>query len=143
MLVNIAFVYHRMNQTEKSIFILEHLLEELKRSKVRLADRYVTSMTVVENLSSYYEATGMYEKCMGMCGRGIELCFKSGRGVRLAVFLDNKAEIMNDITPDLKEKSKDYLQKAYYLSDLMSVHNSTAYIDQYYRVHYDANVQWY
>lgn len=99
LLVNLALAYHRMNHTDKSIFILEHLLEELKRSKVRLADRCETSMTVIEHLSTYYEAAGQYEKCMSMCGRGIELCFKSGRGRKLAVFLMNRAKAENEKEP--------------------------------------------
>lgn len=143
LLTNIAVAYNRMNQREKSIFILEHLLEELKRSKVRLSDRYVSSMTVICNLSSYYGEAGMYKECMEMCELGINLCLESGRGVRLSRFLGNKAEAMNDEARKRIEKSEDYLKKAYYISDLMLVHSSTAYIEQYYCNNYNEKIVWY
>lgn len=143
LLVHIAIVYHQMKENDKSIFILEHLLAELEKSKVRLSDRYASSMTVIGNLSSYYEDAGMFDECKEMCELGLKVCFESGRGVRLAMFLGNKAEAMNDEQQSFTEKSKDYLQKAYYLSDLMSDHTATAYTDQYYRARYDLDITWY
>ena len=106
LLTNIATAYNRMNQREKSIFILEHLLEELKRSKVKLSDRYVSSMTVICNLSSYYGVDGMYKECMEMCELGIQVCLESGRGVRLSGFLGNKAEAINDEARKKQKKAR-------------------------------------
>ena len=140
---HIAIGYKYMKQWEKSIFILEHLLQELESSKVLLEDRYTSSMTVIGNLCSFYGEAGYLDKCLKMCEMGIELCLKSGRGVRFAIFLTNKAEALEMINKNPSHKSKKYLQQAYYLGNLMSDHSTSAYVDKYYRTHYESDIIWY
>lgn len=143
MLNHIAVGYEHMKQLDKSIFILEHLLGQLDHSKIRLEDRYESSMTVVGNLSSFYGETGRVDECLEVCERGINLCLESGRGVRLPKFLANKAEAMNEKANMITPGSKKYLLQAYYLSDMLAVHGTAAYIDNYYRKYYDSDIIWY
>lgn len=143
LLNHIAIGYEYMHQREKSIYILEHLLAELEKSKVHLEDRYDSSMTVIGNLSNHYGEDGQFEKCFKICERGIRLCFKSGRGIRLAKFLATKAEAMDLIQNTTTPISRRYMRLAYYLSDLMSDHSTTAYIDTYYRSHSEPDIKWY
>ena len=143
LLNHIAIGYAKMKQLEKSVFILEKIMKELDHSKVRLEDRYESSMTVVGNLCTLYGEIGCLEKCLDMCEKGIELCFKTGRGVRLSKFLTNKAEAMELTLSKTTHESKKYLQQAYFLSDMMSDHSMSAYIDTYYRTRYDPDVIWY
>lgn len=143
LLNHIAIGYKYMKQWEKSIFILEHLMKELEDSRVLLEDRYTSSMTVVVNLCSFYGEAGYLEQCLAMCEKGIELCFKSGRGVRISKFLANKAEAMDLLNKSISSKTQNYLKHAYYLSDLMSDHSMTAYIDSYYRNNYEPEITWY
>lgn len=143
LLNHIALGYRRLKQLDKSIFILERLLKELDESKVCLVDRYESSMTVIGNLSTYYGEVGRLEDCLDICERGIRLCMESGRGVRLASFLGNKAEAMDLINKKPSKESKKYMKQAYYLSDLMSDHSATAYADEYYRTRYESEVIWY
>lgn len=140
---HIAVAYECMKQREKSRFILEHLMEQLDKSKVRLEDRYDSSMKVMGNLSVYYGEAGRLEECLEMCEKGIGLCLESGRGIRLSKFLMNKAEAMNEKAKSATEESKKMLQQAYYLSDLMLTHSTTAYIADYYRVNYKQDMKWY
>lgn len=135
--------YGRLKKYEDSIFILEHLLEFFENSKVRLSDRYQTSMTVVGNLSSHYGEAGRLDECLQICEKGIALCMESGRGVRLPIFLGNKGEAMNVLANKPLEESKKYFRQAYYISDLMDVHSTQTYIDNYYRVNYESDVIWY
>lgn len=139
----IAILYHIGGQTEKSIFILEHMLAQLVDSKVELADRYKSSMTVIGNLSSYYGEAERLEDCIKTSEMGIELCLESGRGIGLGKLLCNKAEALNDITGAATEMSKCYLKQAYYISDLMSVHRTAAYVDKYYCTCYEQKSGWY
>ncbi len=143
LLNHISVGYECMGQLEKSIFISEHLMEQLDRSKVQLEDRYESSMTVVGNLSSFYGETGKLDDCLKICEMGINLCLESGRGIRLAKFLVNKAEAMNEKEGIFTNEARKCLQKAYYLSDLMSIHSVTAYIDKNYRAFYEKDVEWY
>lgn len=143
LLNHIAIGYEYMHQREKSIFILEHLLAELESSKVRLEDRYESSMTVIGNLSNHYGEDGQLEKCLIICERGIRLCLETGRGVRLAKFLATKAEAMDLMQSTCTSTSKRYMKLAYYLSELMSDHSTTAYIDKYYRSYSDPDIKWY
>lgn len=143
LLSSIAAAYGYLKKNEEGIFILEHLLEFLEKSKVRMADRYQTSMTVVGNLSSHYGESGRLKECMEMCERGMKLCLESGRGVRLATFLGNKGEAMNVLANRPLEESKKYFKQAYYISDLMDIHRLRDYIDGYYRMHYEADIVWY
>lgn len=122
---------------------MEHLLKVFEDSKIRLADRYQTSMTVVENLSYNYGEAGELDKCLEMCERGIRLCLECGRGVRMSEFLGNKAEAMNLLADKPLKRSREYLKQAYYISDLMGIHSSRDYIDNYYRTNYEADIIWY
>lgn len=138
----VALLYEKNGKLENSIYILEHLLHQLEKSKVKFADRYKSSITIIGNLSSYYGITGKIEQCLDMCERGIRLCLECGRGVRLANFLVNKAEALNEKTKTLTEESRKYLEWGYYLSKLMSTPSLTSYIDAFYREHYDSQVIW-
>ena len=143
LLNHISVGYECMGQLEKSIFISEHLMEQLDRSKVQLEDRYESSMTVVGNLSSFYGETGKLDDCLKICEMGINLCLESGRGIRLAKFLVNKAEAIDLINNAIVPENKKYLKQAHYLGDLMSDHTTTAYIDKYYRNNYESDIIWY
>lgn len=143
MLNHIAAGYECLQKLDNCIFISEHLMEELDHSKVRLEDRYESSMTVVGNLSSFYGETGDMDKCLEICEKGINLCLESGRGVRLPIFLTHKAEAMNEKANSPTMEGKRYLQYAYYLSDLVSDHSTTAYIENYYRTNYKEDIVWY
>lgn len=138
-----ACIYHINHQMDEAIFILEHLYEQLKDSKVKLADRYKSSMTVISNLSSYYGENGQLEKCFEMCKMGIDLCLESGRGVELGIFLANIAEATDIKAGTTTEKSIKYLRWSYYISDLVLADSLTNYVDQYYRKHYDESIIWY
>ena len=135
--------YECMMQLEKSIFILEHVLDQLDKSKIRLEDRYESSIIVVGNLSTFYGETGRITDCMEICEKGIKLCLEGGRAIRLSTFLLNKAEAMNEKAKEATTESKKYLRQAYYLSCLVSDHSATACIDLYYRNNYDPEVIWY
>lgn len=139
--INIAL--ERKGRKEDSIFILEHLLRQFEQSKVRLVDRYASSMIIVGNLSSCYGEAGNLEKCIEMCEKGVKLCLESGRGVRLAKLLGNKAEAINLMANATTKKSQQYFELVYYLSDLMLVHEAADYADTYYRKHYNPDVVWY
>ena len=138
-----AILYRNGHQIKNSIFILEHILDQLVSSKVKLEDRYKSSMTVIGNLSAYYGEVGRLEDCIKICDMGINLCFNSGRGVRLGKFLGNKAEALNIKAGESTEIGKHYLKQDYYLNELMSDHKAAAYTDEYYRTHYEKNVIWY
>jgi transcriptional regulator with XRE-family HTH domain len=144
MLNHIALGYEYMGYPEKCRYILEHVMEQLDKSKVRLEDRYESSITVVGNLSILYGKSGNMEECLMMCEKGIEVCLESGRGAKLVKFIVNKAEAMDsDVNVINTVKSKKYLQQAYYISDLLSLHSISAYIDQYYRTNYEQDIIWY
>lgn len=110
---------------------------------MKLEDRYKSSMTVIGNLSFYYGETGRLEDCIKMCDMGIELCFNSGRGMRLGKLLGNKAEALNEKVGETTEISKHYLKQDYYLNELMSDYKASAYTDEYYRTHYEKDIAWY
>lgn len=138
---SIAVVYMEENQQNKSVFIWEHILMQLEQSKVQLSDRYVSSMLVIINLSIGYGELGWLEKCLNMCEKGIQLCFETGRGVRIAKLICTKAETLFDLGN--KEACQNYLRQAYYLSDLMFTDKTTAYIDGFYNRHYEGEQKWY
>lgn len=139
----IAGIYRLENQVDKAIFILEHLLERFTDSKVRLADRYKSSMAIIANLSAYYGRAGNFDKCIKMCDLGIELCLESGREFRLGRFLANKAEAANMQIPADMEANKRFFEQAYYISDMVYVYSTAAYVDKYYRDFYDEKMIWY
>lgn len=138
---SIAVVYMEKNQQEKAVFIWEHILLQLEQSKVELTDRYVSSMLVIINLSIGYGELGRFEDCLNMCEKGIQLCFESGRGVRIAKLICTKAETLYELGD--KEACQNYLRQAYYLSDLMFTDRTTSYIDNFYNKRYAGERKWY
>lgn len=139
----IACIYKEKNQVLDAIFILEHLLEQLNRSKVKLVDRYKSSITVIGNLSSFYGENGEFDKCLEMCKIGMDICLQTGRGQRLGTFLGNGAEAVNDKAGRITENSRRYFEWSYHISELFSVRNTAAYADEYYRTHYEKDIKWY
>lgn len=138
---NIAAIYRLEKQQEKSVFIWEHILSKLEQSKVELADRYVSSMLVIGNLSLCYGEIGRLQDCIKMCEKGIYLCFCTGKGVRIAQLICTKAEVLYKFNK--KETCRSYLRQAYYLSDLMSTNKITTYIKNFCNQHYLDDEQWY
>lgn len=138
-----ACIYRINHQMDEAIFILECLYEQLLSSKVKLADRLKSSMTVITNLSSYYGESGQLEKCIKMCEKGMELCLECGRGVKLGILLGNKAEALDIKAGEVSDKSRNYLKCAFYISDMMHAHSVANDIDEYYRAHYEEDVVWY
>ena len=138
-----ACIYHIDHRMEDALFILEHLLKCLMDSKIGLAGRYRSSMTVIQNLSSFYGEAGKLKECLEMCEVGIRLCMECGRGAKLGVFLGNKAEAMNIEAGKALEVSKSYLKWTFYISDLLSNHSVAAYTDKYYRENYEPDIIWY
>lgn len=144
MLNHLALGYANMGQRENSIYILEHVMNQLDNSKVHLEDRYESSITVVGNLSTFYGEDGRMDECLEMCEKGICVCLESGRGAKLIKFIVDKAEAMNEKANSANtEACKKYLQQAYYLSDLFSLHSISAYVNKYYKINYGKDILWY
>ncbi|MDO4331139.1 MAG: helix-turn-helix transcriptional regulator [Eubacteriales bacterium] len=141
MLNNIAATYRLDNQKEKAIFIWEHILKQLDKSKVKLSDRYNSSIMVIGNLTLCYGEVGRMKECLEMCEKGISLCFETGRGVRMAKFVGAKAEALYLINK--KEACLRYLKQAFYLSDLVFTNKLNEYISNYYIKHYGKETSWY
>lgn len=139
----IACIYHIDHRISDAIFILEHLLEQLTNSKIGLEGRYKSSMTVISNLAIYYGEIKQFDKCFNMCQMGIDLCMECGRGVKMGIFLGNKAEAMNNREGAPTESGRDTLKKAFYISELLLNHSLAASIDKYYRSQYESDITWY
>lgn len=137
----IAAMFRMEKQQEKAAFIWEHILSKLEISKVELADRYVSSMLVISNLSLCYGESGQFQNCLDMCEKGIQLMFDTGRGVRMAQLLCAKAEVI--YMQGRKKACENYFKQAYYLSELMLTNKTTAYVDDFYRKHYSNDQKWY
>ncbi len=139
----LSLTYSKEGRKENSIFILEHLLRELGKSKISMSDRYRTCITLIGNLTALYGEMGNLGKCLEMCETGINLCMVCGKGIRLSELLSNKAEAMNELENRPTEASERIFENAYHMSRLFSVPIDSAYINSYYQEHYDKNVRWY
>ncbi len=139
----IAVSYDREKQMEDAIFILEHLLTKLEKSRVRLEDHYRVSMLMIINLSTLYGMAGKYDKCIQMCKRAIGLALQCGKGVRIGKALANIAETMNNVENQPVNAAKIYLERAYYLNDLFHVTSNRNYVDKYYCKIYQLEKVWY
>ncbi len=139
----IAVSYEREKRIEEAVFILEHLLAKLEKSRVRLEDRYKASMLVIMNLATLYGHAGRFADCIMMSKRGIQLALCCGKGVRLGKALANIAEAMNEISGTATREAQKTLQKAYYLNDLYFAKSELAYVSKYYHKAYVDDVRWY
>lgn len=138
-----ACLYQQSGQMESAIFIAEHLLEQLMNSKVKLTDRYKSSGLIMINLSSWYGKSRQFEKCMEMCDLGIRVCLECGRGIKLTIFLANRAETIDNLAGEKTEESRLCFQFVYYIAELFSDKRVSSYADDYYRTNYDPDVNWY
>lgn len=138
----LACLYQQNGQMESAIFIAEHLLNQLRNSKVRLADRYKSSGLVTLNLSSWYGKSGEYEKCMEMCDLGIQISLECGRGISLVEFLVNRAETVDILVGKPMETSRLCFQWTYYIATLFSYEKLSSYAENYYKLHYEPDIDW-
>ena len=127
---------------DRAIYIWEHILEKLEKSRVGLGDRYGAAMTAICNLTTRYGITGRFRECIDTCDKGIRLCFQTGRFTKLGHLIGDRTEAVICLGGE-KESCRDAFRQAYYLCDMFAVSNSVGYYDRFYRENYDPNVEWY
>lgn len=134
-----AVKYMDERQYEKAVFIYEHILDQLERSKVRLMDRYASSILVIGNLSLCYGELGNKEACLKMCEKGMLLSLEAGRGRRFGDFFSTRAETL--FIMGKKEACRIEMRQAYYLCELMLLDKSMTYIKKFYMREYGEEIE--
>lgn len=129
-------------EREKAVFIWEHLLEQLKKSRVLLPDRYNSAMLPIVNLSTCYGVMGRYQDCVRVCLAGISLCLQKDRYTNLSSLMGNYGEA-RILLGDQKEDYRELFRQVYYLADLFQIAVEIPYYDEFYRENFDRDVVWY
>ena len=127
---------------EKAIYIWEHILEKLEKSKVGLGDRFGAAMTAISNLTTRYGVTESFRKCIDTCEKGIRLCFQTGRFSKLGHLIGDRAESLICLGNE-KETYRDAFRQAYYLCDMFEVKHCVEYYDEFYRENFESDAVWY
>ena len=129
-------------EREKAVFIWEHLLEQLKKSRVLLPDRYSSAMLPIVNLSTCYGMMGRYQDCVRICLAGISLCCQKDRYISFSKLMGNYGET-RIFLGDRKEDYRELFRQVYYLADLFQIKKEMKYYDRFYRENFDRDVEWY
>lgn len=126
----------------KSIFIWEHMLDKLEKSRLPLADRRTSAMPVIINLSTIYGITGRYQDCIDMCEKGIQICLETGHCTKLGKLIGNDVETRMILSGE-KETYREVFQQVYYLNDMYGIVRSIDYYNKFYMENFDKDIQWY
>jgi len=68
---------------------------------------------------------------------------ETGRSVRSGTFLVNRAEALDNMGRADKETCRRYVRQVYNINDLLSIRQSLAYVDGYYREYFEQDAMWY
>lgn len=91
-LVNgIANCFWRLGRPKDAIRLYYHLKQFYDRQMVNAEEVLRTQPMVLYNLSKVLGLEGRYDECVEICDLGIRICKTSGRALRLAHMLYNKA----------------------------------------------------
>lgn len=127
---------------DTAIYIWEHILAKLEKSRVALGDRFCAAMTTIGNLTTRYGLAGRFRECIDMCNRGIRLCSQTSRFLKMGHLIGDRAEALICLG-DEKETYRDVFRQAYYLCDMFGVKLSVKYYDRFYRENFESDAVWY
>lgn len=136
----IGLLYKQLNQTEKTICIYRKVIESYKSSKVSAKCHYIGNNLILVNLCTFLEESNYIEESLELTDFGIEQVLQCGRGSLLAKFLTNKACCYEK--QGNKKACQQYLQQAFYVSDMMKNEYLCTAIKKYYEERYEKN-DWY
>jgi transcriptional regulator with XRE-family HTH domain len=107
LLNRIAIIYNDLGYKEKSIKLLQDVIENYENSKVDEKYHSVGSLLTMSNLAVFLEESGMPDDGIIICDRAIKLSLRCGRGNMMAVFLGEKSyclELIDKISKMIKIK---------------------------------------
>jgi len=136
----ICTLYRKMNQTEKAIAVYRKVVESYQSSKVSERGHYTGYNLIMANLCISLEETNQIEESMQIARQGITQALNCGRGSLLPDFLANLACCFEKM--DNKKACGEYLQQAFYMSDMMKNDFFNNAIKKYYEDRYE-KIVWY
>lgn len=126
----IGIQYKKLKQEEKAVSIFKKVLESYNTSKVSTRNHYISYSLILSSLCMLLEEMNLIEESKAVTEHGIKEILCCGRGNLLPSFLNNLACCMEK--EDNKEECKRYLQKAYYVCEMMEDKQLKAIIRNYY-----------
>ena len=136
----IGVLYKQMNQPEKTINIYKKVVGSYRSSKVSAKCHYTGNNLTLVNLCVTLEETNQIEESLEMTKTGISQVLNCGRGSLLADFLANMACCFEK--KGNKKACGEYLQQAFYMSDMMKNEFFSNAIREYYEERFE-KITWY
>lgn len=138
--------YRKCDMKEEGVELYRKLLECYDNSKLRgkyhygsLSILYRNYLTLLEELNCSMDALDLAKQAM--C---FELDARRGKGLDyICTEIMCIYEKMDIESEDKKKQVEKYLRLAFYISDLFVRKNNNKVIDNYYKSHIDADVEWY
>ncbi|MGL4797766.1 MAG: helix-turn-helix domain-containing protein [Cellulosilyticaceae bacterium] len=120
-LCNIANIYTKINHKEKTIKLMQELLQSFRKGYVDIRYKSKGVLLVMNNLASYLEEIDEFDKAIELNNEGIQLTLRCGRGNGIGRFLTEKAytiERMKKNGIECEEDSLEIYKQAFYITDL-------------------------
>lgn len=142
----LSLAYEKCDMKKEGMELYQSLLECYGNSKIRKKYHYRTLSILYRNYLTLLEEMNYSSAAMELSNQimRFELDSYRGKGIDYIcteiMCIYEKMDI-NDI--ERKKQVEKYLRLAFYISDLFVRKNNNRIIDDYYKSHIDANVQWY
>lgn len=114
----IARCYDEMGEKEKSIELLEKMLQGYENSRVDLKYHYVEVALLYQHLAIVYEEKDRFKEALSWCDKVITFDIRCKRGIMIGAMLEQKAYTEDRMTGNRANNKKKYKQ-AYQLLKLM------------------------
>ena len=115
---DIAICYKEMEYRNKSIELLERVIQSYESSRVDLKHRYVPLVLVYTNLCRYYEETDQFEKAIEFADKAIRYSIECIRGDFLGFLLEERTYAIDRMI-DKNTESKLKYKQSYQIRKLM------------------------
>ncbi|MEG0963028.1 MAG: helix-turn-helix transcriptional regulator [Lachnospiraceae bacterium] len=140
-LINHMAIYYKCsNQRKKAIELLRKTVEMYEKSQVDVKYHFEIYIALIGNLAVYLADEGYGNEAIKICERGMWLSLECERGVGLVRFTAAKSDAWRAID---QEKSAKYMERGFYISDLMCNYIDRDTIKAAYEKEIDCDKKWY
>lgn len=135
----IARCYDEIGEKEKSIELLEKMLQGYENSRVDLKYHYVEVALLYQHLAIVYEERDCFKEALSWCDKVIAFDIRCKRGIMIGTMLEQKAYTEDRMTGDRANGKKKYKQ-AYQLLKLMDKKVVMKSLQNLYSAWYDEEI---
>ena len=142
MIANMGTVLRGQKRYKEGILLLETILEQVLKSKVRMEHQWNGISSVLSVLSNLHFSLEDYEMSLKIAEFVFRKSVRLGESSRLGPMLDAVADDLEHMGEEYSEKYKKFYRHMYYIDDFYDMDIYKSFAKEYYKK-FDSTMNWY